>query len=508
MALAHGVDSWRDVGRSWLLSHGEVLPLMALALGLSLVYLASADVLGLPYDDSYISLQFARNLAKHGYITFDGETAAAGATSLLHVAILAIPIKLGGDPVKVSLASGIIFHLALVASVYWLAWSIFRERWTASVAAASVGVMGYLTLDALNGMETTLFLAVTAAAAAAFFDARTWRGYLASGILVGLSVLTRPEGVLLLGAMGLYYIVTAHGGTVVRVTLEDLRRVALIGMPSVLALVGLASFYWATTGAVTPGAATAKLFFFREFELSYLQRFNLAQGGVANFIGPVLPWLVLAGFAVRRREAVLFALFWVAFIIMYYALFPGGLTHYWYRYQHVFLPPLAVFGAAGLVSVLRGRTWRALDVVAAAAVGFVLLGTTVFQYENFRNHYAFEIDLNEGRQVVMAEFLRDEVPPGVAIATHDIGAIGYFSEREVIDLVGLVNPDVIDSHDGRELREYVDDVQPGYIVVLEAWEDLFIQLGLKDSPELFEPIRIFPGGRAGTFTVYRTHYSP
>lgn len=140
-------------------------------------------------------------------------------------------------------------------------------------------------------------------------------------------------------------------------TSEDLQRLAMIVLPSVLVLIGLASYYAATTGTITPGTATAKLNFFREFELSYMHRFDVAQGGVANFIAPVLPWLVLAGFAMRRREAILFALFWVAFIIMYFVLFPGGLWHYWYRYQHAFLPPLAVFGGAGLVSLVRGRTW-------------------------------------------------------------------------------------------------------------------------------------------------------
>lgn len=496
-----------DRSRSWLLRHGEVLLAMGLALGLTLVYLQSADVVGLPFDDSYISLQFARNLAEHGFLTFDGETASAGATSLLHVAIMAVPIKLGAAPVKVSLAVGIASQMALVAAVYWLAWSIFRERWTAVLAAISIGIMGYLALDALNGMETTLFLLMTTGAAAAFFSAKSWQGYLTAGVLVALSILTRPDGVLLLAAMGLFYVIT-RDSPIIQLTSEDLRRLAMIVLPSVLVLIGLASYYGVTTETITPGTATAKLYFFRQFEQSYLQRYDWAQGGVANFIAPVLPWLVLAGFAIRRREAVLFALFWVEFIIMYFMLFPGGLWHYWYRYQHVFLPPLAVFGAAGLLSLVRGRTWRKTEVVAGAAIGLVLVGLTAFQYENFRNHYMFEISVNEGRQVGIAEFLRDEAPPDVAIATHDIGAIGYFSQRDVIDLVGLVNPEVIDFHVGRQLREYVDDVRPGYIVVLDLWEDLFLRIGLADNPELFEPVRVFPGGRDGPFTVYLTHYPP
>jgi len=499
--------AWPEQARTWLLAHGELFLVMAFGLGLTLVYLWAVDVVALPYDDSYISLHFARNLAEHGYFTFDGETASAGATSPLHVVSLAIPIKLGAEPIWTSVVEGIVFQMLLIGATYWLAWSIFKDRWTAIIASGSVGIMGYLVLDALNGMETTLFLAVTAATAAAFFDARTWRGYLAAGLLAGASVLTRPEGFLLLGAMGLYYLVF-NVDTRLRLNMEDVRRLVLLALPSVVALVGLSIFYWATTGEITPGTATAKMRFFREFELSHVQRFDLAQNGLASFLGPILPWLGFAAFAVRRREAVLFAIFWVAFMVFYYYLLPGGLNHYWFRYQHVFLPPVAVFGAAGIVSLVRGRTWEPATLALAGAVGIFFAGMVALQYENFRYTYDFEIDLAEGRQVVMAKYLRDEVPPGVAIATHDIGAIAYFSEREVIDLVGLVNPDVVDYHEGRRLREYVDEEEPGYLVILDDWEPLFLRLGVREDPALFEEVRVFSGGRSGPFTVYRTHYQP
>lgn len=489
---------------SLALARWEVWPLAGFALALTFVYLEAASTFGLPFDDSYISLQFARNLADHGFLTFDGDTASAGATSLLHIAVLAVPIKLGVEPVKASVAVGIALHLSLVLSVYWLGWSLFKDRIVASLSAASVGVIGYLVLDALNGMETTLFLTVSTAAVATFFGGRSERTLLVTGVLVAFAVLSRPEGVLLLGAIGLYYIVDPKRNEVLT-TLPAVRKIALLAGPTAVVLVGLAVFYWSTTGSLTPGTATAKLLFFREFEGSIQGKFGPAQGGVANFIGPILPWLALAAFSVRRREALLFAFFWVAFIIMYYALFPGGLTHYWYRYQHIFLPAIIVFGSAGLVSLVRGRAFRLWDVVSAGVVGVVLLAAVALQFDAFRNHYAFDVNLNESRGVALANYLRDEVPPGATIATHDIGAIGFYTDREVIDLVGLIEPDVVDFHNGRRLREYVDDVQPDYIVVFPSWEKHLLQIGLAEDPELFEQVRSFPGG-VEPFVVYKTHY--
>jgi hypothetical protein len=62
-------------------------PLLAagVALFASLHYVRSLGILTPVFDDSFISLEFARNLAEHGKLSFDGHTWSTGATSLLHV---------------------------------------------------------------------------------------------------------------------------------------------------------------------------------------------------------------------------------------------------------------------------------------------------------------------------------------------------------------------------------------------------------------------------------------
>ena len=494
-----------NVLRTQALAFWEIWPLAGLALAMTLVYLRAPHVIGLPYDDSYISLTFARNLAEHGFLTFDGREASAGATSVLHVAVLAVPIKLGLSPVHASLAAGIVAQIGLVLATYWLAWTIFRDRLTAALAGFSIAVMGYVVADALNGMETSLFLLVSTAAAAALFGARNERGMLAAGVLAALAVLCRPEGGLLVAAMGLYYAVDPERAGPL-LSPGSLRRLILLGAPALLTLVALSIFYGAATGSLAPGTASAKLQFFREFDAPLRIRFDMTLAALGNFSGPVLPWLALAGYGASRRQALVFAFFWCAFFVLYLMLFPGGLGHYWYRYMHVFLPPIAVFASAGAVSLLRGRSFRAWDVVPIALIGSMLAGAMVLQYNSFRNHYADDVTVNEQRQVGLARYLSETVPPGDTIATHDIGAIGYFSGRELIDLVGLINPDAVDYHDGRRLREYVDSVQPDYIVVLPSWEDRYLQLGLTKDPALFELIAVFDTPGREPFIVYRTHY--
>jgi hypothetical protein len=484
-----------EIARRW-----ELWAVAGLALALTLVYLATAPSAGLPFDDSYISLLFARNLADHGFLTFDGEEASAGATSLLHVALLAIPIKAGVEPVNASLALGIALQVGLTLATYWLAWVIFRDRLTAALAGASIAVIGYLSFDALNGMETTLFLLVTTLAAASFFCARSERGYLAAGLLGALAVLVRPEGALLVAAMALY-VVTDPERSMPVASADSARRLALLLAPTAAALFSLALFYYVTTGAFTPGTATAKMLFFREFEGTWQQKADALRGGLVNFIGPLLPWLVLSAFSLRRRQTLLFVYFWVFFIGMYFVLFPGGIGHYWYRYQHVFIPPIAVFGAAGLVALTRSVKLQGWNLVPAGIIGVVLLAAVGFQYNSLRGSYATDVRINETRQVELAIYLRDLVGPDNQVATHDIGTIGYFCDCEVIDLVGLVEPDVTDYHDGRRLSEYVDRIGPRYVVALPSWERNFLQLGLDDTSRYTE-LRRFPVPGREPFIVY------
>ena len=65
----------------------------------------------------------------------------------------------------------------------------------------------------------------------------------------------------------------------------------------------------------------------------------------------------------------------------------------------------------------------------------VVLGFGAVRYgQGVRDTY----DLN----VAMAERVADEVPPGELVACHDIGALGWFADRPMLDLAGLGSPEV------------------------------------------------------------------
>jgi hypothetical protein len=56
------------------------------------------------------------------------------------------------------------------------------------------------------------------------------------------------------------------------------------------------------------------------------------------------------------------------------------------------------------------------------------------------------------------------------IAAHDIGALGYFSERELVDLAGLISPEVIPFiRDESALENFLTLKEVGYLMTFPNW---------------------------------------
>jgi hypothetical protein len=492
--------------RPWL---GFALPAAfaaVVALLAALHYVESPGIVRPPFDDSFISLQFARNLAEHGKLSFDGEEWSTGATSILHVAFLAALVKLGIEPIEAGIYFGVAGHVGLALAVFWLGWAVFRTVLAATAAAVIIALTNYAAFDAGNGMETSLFMALTAASMAAVLSLRTLAGRLLAGSLIALAILTRPEGVFLLPAAAVYLWLDREPAV-------DLRRLARDGAallaPGVAVLALLSLFALAVTGELTPGTGTAKLEFFRDNTLAFKRKLQLAGDFMGLFWGPLFPTLFVAFFAPRRRGLLLLLLFWVPMVAAYAVMFPGGLSHYFYRYQHPVLPLLAVAAGGGVAFLVTEALRREWAVKALAAGAIVVLAVPLWHhFETWRVLYrdaSFETlaDLES-----MARDLNTIVRPDQTLATHDIGAVGYYADYKVLDLVGLVNPDVIPYHDDREVALYLNIARPDYLLIFAEWDAEFLHISPAEDPSRYELVKRYEGRsiRPFSYILYRVRY--
>jgi hypothetical protein len=86
--------------------------------------------------------------------------------------------------------------------------------------------------------------------------------------------------------------------------------------------------------------------------------------------------------------------------------------------------------------------------------------------------YISDTSIIHQEMVTASLWVRDNIPSNEVIAAHDIGALGYYGEHDILDLAGLISPDVIPFiRDEAKLEEYLKDQDVMYIMTLSNWYD-------------------------------------
>ena len=166
------------------------------------------------------------------------------------------------------------------------------------------------------------------------------------------------------------------------------------------------------------------------------------------FIGAqilLIPGLITAAwltFKERRAELWVIWVWWLGYLLLYGLRLPVTYQHG--RYQIPAIPwliLLGVWGTARLVDRLSEQN------LMGRAVGKVLVISLLVLVPAFTvigaQAYGRDVRVIESEMVATARWLATHTETDALLAAHDIGAIGYFTQRPLIDLAGLITPEVI-----------------------------------------------------------------
>jgi hypothetical protein len=421
-APARTFSEWR-AGRSlprWAaLLFGLFLP--AVVLTLHLLRASPFTV-----DDSYISFRYARNLARGLGLVYNPGERVEGYTNFLWTVVLAGGIRLGLDPVVLSKALGAGAAYAALGLTYALSDRLQPFRSAPCLATWLLVTTVTFTGYAVFGLETIAFVALVLWGTWWFVREREEGGVPWSGLVFAAAGLTRPEAPLFLGILML----SLGRGIVGR---ANLLRAALFAAP-VGAHLLFRRLYYGTLLPNTLGAKTGNLAGQLHAGWLYLQGYA-AQAGVALFLAVL--GLVVAPKG-RRRD--LLAIAAIAAAVVGYVVLVGG---DWMKY-HRFLAPaepfvflLACVGARDLLD----RRRRAVN---ACLLAFGLLAAV----QRGSSQRAAEIDLLRVEKRFWdqaaggtAAWMNEHAGPG-ELALGDIGYVGWATDRPILDLLGLVDPEI------------------------------------------------------------------
>jgi hypothetical protein len=146
------------------------------------------------------------------------------------------------------------------------------------------------------------------------------------------------------------------------------------------------------------------------------------------------------------------------------------------RYSIHLLPLVVIVVAVGLGGVIERHRRAALALWLAFALVALVPAA---------QRYAWGVQNIEAMQVRLGRWVDTNLPRTARLAVNDIGAIAYFSRREVFDLMGLVSPEVLPyrREGGAGIIRFVTEVCPDYVIVFPAW---FPELTAR--ADLLEPV--------------------
>jgi hypothetical protein len=127
------------------------------------------------------------------------------------------------------------------------------------------------------------------------------------------------------------------------------------------------------------------------------------------------------------------------------------------------LIPLALVVVAVAASALPARVCRGV------AVGYLLLALVTLP--GAAERYAWGVQNINAMQVHLGHWVAEHLPARARLAVNDIGAIAYVSRRPIIDLMGLVTPDILPYRREGEagVARYIDEHCPDFVIVFPAW---------------------------------------
>ncbi|GJQ21613.1 MAG: hypothetical protein HBSIN02_19680 [Bacteroidia bacterium] len=462
---------------------------------------------GFPLDDPWIHLQFAKNLAEHGSFSYyKDEMPTSGSTAPLYTLLAAAGFLVTHHEMILSYVLGVLAYIVAIVYFFKLTERVFDGAILPALAGTVLFALEpRLHWAALSGMETTLFIALLLAAVHSY---QSQKGIML-GIVSGLLLWTRPEAVILYAAM-------AADWGFRRLTVPGAERKALwsrspwlvqAGAIACVLGLGYAGFNLSLSGSILPNTYAAKLAYY--------------SGTGTDFPRAVFHWLtgnhivivsVLAGGgilqslfqAVRRQpsDTVLPLLFTVGLFTSYWMKLP-----YLYqngRYMMPILPFVILLGLSGLhwMSTRAGERFsRLLSARTIRAVQITLMAFLIIQFAlgvwDGRVLYQESCKYISDRQVRTALWIRDHLPQDAIVATHDVGALAYYSERRIVDMVGLISPEIIDHLKNLSAtKEFLVRHNVTHLAVLRNWFEVVnvnpIFQTREATPEIMEVFRFEP----------------
>jgi hypothetical protein len=441
-----------------------------LAIGIRLFFVQRLVPGGL-YDDGYITLRYAANLAQgRGFVYNEGQP-VWGTTTPLFTLVLSMAGRLFGvDALEMSAVL-----LGIGASV--LFWCFLAATFEGQKVPRSISVPILLLVmfyppyfeNSLSGMETPLVLALMAASLLSYIKDRPYL----LGILAAVLLLARIDTLIWIGILGLAFLIR-HYHTDRPAILKALAAFVVAALPWHI-------YAFLTFRSLIPQSLVGKAVShdaFSHLDWSYFIHFYqvyfpVGRLGPFVWIGILLTFVLMAAglrdlwidFPLLRPVGVFFFCFAAVFFCSKTPLYM------WY------FPPtqwiallLACFGVRSVWDKWLARNAS----LALRAIPYGVLALFIAARSAWADSQIVQSRSALGPWAQIGDDIRVHTRQNAKVFLEHIGIVGFRSKRPILDNMGLVSPEIIElkreSPDDYEwLRKALlkDPVPPDVVVLYE-----------------------------------------
>ncbi len=461
-------------------------------------------IIGAPLDDTYIHCRYAENLQNGKGYTFNPviniddslfrnsiSSTVSADTSPLWVVLIALGGIFSNHLDLIAIILSVIFYLYLGPMVFRLCRYTFMQPYSWSIIAGALTVLSSrLVWASASGMEVTLACFVTLLV---FHEhlARRQSGdtmRMREGVFLALGIAVRPE------LMFLAFLF-----------LIDWFVIAIQQRKGFLALV---------KGKMTFLLCVLPVFLIPYFERgSLIYHSSIVQGAhisllpdigylwfafkvlIASFSFPILFAFFSFFFLRKQKGFILLVIFGFGLPILLAFIAPQFRHHG--RYLFPIIPVLIILGIMTAATIFSNTQLKKF--IRPIQILFIIIGC-IGAWRGVLLSAESVTNINDQHLAVAAWVLRN-TSSNDRLAVDDVGALGYFTKAQLIDLTGLISPEFYFlQHDQKLVWREARKQRANLFIIYTRLNPSFYEYA-KDSLQLIKEFRVRPPLVASADTV-------
>jgi hypothetical protein len=449
-------------------------------------------------DDSFIIMRVARNIALgHGY-SFDGVNPTTGVPMLWTLLSsnnhfyfdieAAAKITIIQSAFLGSISTVIVFYIAKYVFNTFVAWMAF--------VFSSLSMP--LFFNSMNGMETSLYVCLGLGGIYLFTIANLQKDvlyYIGAGLVFGLMILTRIDALILISSsLFTFFILNYSPGKYQQKNIQ----ISTIFVSVILVFLSLGMMWnFTVSNTLFPSNQLGRRYLYwyghsvdQTIRLNdYIGKIALNSHELSNLISVItgigfISLLSILYLITKQRynifllNSTFYIIIYSILLIAYQGYFPDvhGL-----RYLQLIGYLLSIFISAFIHDLIYKLHFN--NCIRISLCIFSLLFLLFHSYLNY-NKLTSELQWFDGMNLALnysdlqvndywqlEDWINNNLPLESVIAAKDHGRLAYFTENRIVDLAGIIEPNLIKHLKSGDINAYLDNNDVQYIVMpkLSNW---------------------------------------